>query len=331
MIQPETLAAIDDMIARVGALHSSPEVARSLLNLTKTADYDVQAVVDCLERDPAMCARVLKLVNSSRFALRRQCTNLQQAITFVGQRTLRLVAMTFSLVETLSRGAPRELYNDFWRRSLTTATIACRLAKFNKSCDANDAYTAGLLADLGILMLAQAASKEYAPIYHVAKTQGECLVTAEHAQFGFDHAMLGWRLLGDWGFPESLLKGVLWHHDTDCQESPLAVAVRGGNLMTDIIWTQPCAKVAEAMSWLDHHFGVDVDQFAELALNTREEIVAEAEIFGIDLKKDQDIGGLQRMATAQLQTAALETGIDFDRLVDSLQNAQQQAEARKPR
>lgn len=318
-IQPEMIAAIDRLIAKVGVLHSGPDVARALLDLTKTSDYDVQAVVDCLERDPAMAAKILRLVNSSRFALRRQVTNLRQAVTFVGQKTLRLVAMTFSLVDVLTRGAPRELYNDYWRRSISAASVANRLVAYKKSCDPHDAYAAGLLSDLGILMFAQAASKDYCSIYHLSKKAGNCLIEAERVHFGFDHAMLAWRLLKEWGFPEPLCNAVLHHHDPACASQPLAVAARAGDLMTDVIWTQPSARVAEAMSWLDHFFGVDIDLFTDLALNTREEITREAEIYGVTLATEIDAAALRARAASQFKQAAIETGQNLDQLVARLQ------------
>ncbi len=305
---------MEQLIAKVGALHSCPDVARSLLNLTKTADYDVQAVVDCLERDPAMCAKILRLVNSARFGLRRKVTNLRQAVTFVGQKTLRLVAMTCSLVDTLTQGAPRELYDDYWKRSITSATVAFKLAGINKKCDPHDAYTAGLLADLGILLFAHAASKDYCSIYHLAKKNGTCLVSAEREHFSFDHAMLGWKLLADWGFPETILDAVLRHHDRTCSDSPLACAARGGDLMTDVIWTLPSGRVADAMSWLDHNFGVDIDQFTDLALNIRDEIQTEAEVFGVSIAATQDVGALRQNLTEQFETVAMETGQDLDEL-----------------
>ncbi|MDA7980830.1 MAG: HDOD domain-containing protein [Pirellulales bacterium] len=314
-LEAKCVDAIDEMIARVGALHSSPDVAQSLLRLTKTPDYDVQAVVACLEKDPVMCAKVLRLVNSSRYAIRREIKNLQQAVTFLGQKTLRLVSMTFSLVDTLTRGAPRELFNDYWQRSITTATVSARLAKLSKDCDAGDAYAAGLLADLGVLLFAQAVSKDYCSIYHKAKTEGTSLVETEQAQFGFDHAMLGAKLLSDWGFPDDLIDAVLSHHDGSCANSAIAAAAHGGSLMTDVIWNLPSASVVDVMRWLDEHFGVNIDEFIDLALNTRDEIQTEAEIFGVSLHNDVDVQGLRSAVTEQFKDAAGTTERDLDELV----------------
>ena len=101
------------LIERADRIHTAPQVAQSLLRLTQDIDFDIYEVVACIEKDPALVARMLRIVNSSHYGLRHPVGNLQQAVAYLGQRTLRLIAMTFSIVEVFTRGAAKRLYADY--------------------------------------------------------------------------------------------------------------------------------------------------------------------------------------------------------------------------
>ncbi len=197
------------------------QVARSILNnQARDVDYDGREVVACLENDPALAVKILRTINSSRYGLRREVTNLRQAVALLGQRALRLVAMTFSLVDGLSRGAAGQLCQDYWRRSITMATLSSRLAKLKGKLDHNDAYSAGLLADLGVLILAQVKQDEYVDLVQ-SVSHGPELIRAEQEKYGFTHAELGAQLLTRWGFPESLMEAARLHHRDVEDDNPL--------------------------------------------------------------------------------------------------------------
>ena len=99
-VTPETLKAADKLIGKIDQLHSSPQVSQKILNLTKNSDYNLNEVTKWLENDPAMTTRILRTINSSRYGLRHKVTNVRQAAAYIGQRSLRLITLTFGLVET---------------------------------------------------------------------------------------------------------------------------------------------------------------------------------------------------------------------------------------
>lgn len=300
---------VDALIQKASQLHSPPEVARSLLNLTRNADFDIREVVDCIQRDPAMSAKMLQVVNSSRYGLRTPVSNLHQAVALLGPRTVRLIAMTFSIVDTFTTGPAKTLYNEFWRDAITTATGASRLAARLSGLDRNDVYTAGLLSDVGSLVMAQAVGDVYLQLYR--DNGGSSLSAAEHEVFGFDHATVAARMLSAWEFPATILSAIARHHDDEVTE-PLALANRGGALLADALWEKNAKTVNDCRRWLETHFQMNVDDFTQLALHCREEVTLELEIYGVHLEQSIDCEALIEEARRQCLESSITAAIDLD-------------------
>lgn len=301
--------AVDAMIDRAEQLHSPPEVARSLLNLTRDEDFDMRQIVDCIQRDPAMSAKMLQVVNSSRYGLRISVTNLHQAVPLLGQRTVRLIAMTFSIVETFTNGPARALYHDYWRSALATASGASRISDRLRGVDRNDVYTAGLLADVGSLVMAQAEGNQYLELYR--EHRGDPLVPAERARYGIDHTEVAARLLQRWEFPAATRDAIRQHHDHQITD-PIALATRGGVLLDGALWQKNPGAVQICRDWLRDHFEIDTDEFTELALACREEVLLELETYGVDSDRPIDCQAIIDEARRQVIDSSLSAAIDLD-------------------
>jgi len=292
-------------------------VAQSLLNLTRDADFDIQDVVDCIERDPALAARLLRIVNSPRYGLQYPVRNLHQGVAFLGQRTLRLIAMTFSIAEVLSTGPARELYNDFWRHAVTMANATWRLCEHTDEVDSSDAYAAGLLADLGTLLLGQVETERYVRLYREKKS-GADLVAAEREEYGFDHAAVSARLLEQWEFPNELTAAIREHHSDLPVVDPLAIALKASDLLADVLWIPESTSVNAACQMLAEHYSLDIDGFTELALACKDEIALEAEVYGFHLDQPIDGQALLEEASRRYSDMSLENAMDLDSLTSIL-------------
>lgn len=115
----------------------------------------------------------------------------------IGQRSLRLIALTFGIVDTLTRGVNAELYQRFWKRALCMSSVASRLSRERDDVICDDVYTAGLLADIGMLVFAQVHGEHYA-IFSQKFVHGPELIESERCEFGVAHPYLGARLLERW-------------------------------------------------------------------------------------------------------------------------------------
>jgi HD-like signal output (HDOD) protein len=278
----ETLKAADRLIGKIDQLSSSQQISQKILSLTKNPEYKLDEVTKWLENDPAMTARILRTVNSSRYGLRHKVTNVKQAAAYIGQRSLRLITLTFGLVETMTRGTASNLYMEYWRRALTMATVSAHYAASKKNISAEDSYTGGLLADMGVLVFAQVHADEYSELFD-SVDHGPELLELEQQQFGCDHATLGARLLEQWELPETLVTAVMHHHEDREEASPLEAAIRIGDIMADALWKLDPCHIAFVRAFLQRELGFDTDDFIDFVLVCRDEVTENAEMFGIKL------------------------------------------------
>ena len=301
------------LIRQTDQLHSIPGVASRLLSLTRDIDYDIHDVVDCLQHDPALVAKVLRTVNSVHFATTCKVASLQQAVTLLGLRSLRLVAMTFGLIEGLTRGAPARVTRDFWRRALTLATVARRLSLGPAAIDPSEAYSAGLLADIGVLVLAQAEPAEYAELYRSFR-HGHELVDAERQRYGCGHPAVGAALLERWCAPTELVTAVEVHHNQPTDRLSLETIVQTADLVADVVWTAGSPHVRAAQRQLEQTHGTNIDQFIELCRTCQKDVQAESDAFGVSLEQGVDCEKLLDQARLQYAHAAMESALELDSL-----------------
>jgi len=273
--------AADKLIGKIDQLHSAPQIAQKILGLTRNPNFNIDEVTKCLENDPAMAARILRVVNSSRYGLRQKVANIKQATVFIGQRSLRLITLTFGLLETLTHGIAEKLYLDYWRRALTMATVASRFAAEEGSIPQEDAYTAGLLADMGVLLFSQEYTDEYATLYD-SVPHGPELLKLEQEHFGCDHATVGARLLEHWELPEELVTAVLYHHTFRGEAEPLERTIQIGDRTAEAFWSDEsddCILLVKSV--LEGELGYNTDEFLNFVKLCREEFAENAELFGL--------------------------------------------------
>ena len=306
-------AAMDRLIDRLDNLHSAPYVACQILTLLEDEDFDTHELVGCLEADPALATSVLRLVNSSYFGLARNVSSLTQAVTFLGSRSLRLAVLSFGLLGRLIEDTPGELYRDFWRRSLTMGAAGARLARFKESVACDEAYVAGLLADVGLLLLAQLETDSYVKLFEkVGHTP--LLVECERERYGFHHGQLGARLLERWNLPESLIEAVFEHHTLPDTEDDLRLITYVSDLTADALWTPESQRVHEVRRLLEAGFGLDLDGFITLAVECREIVHENAELYNVQLAGEIDCDALLAQARQKYMEEAMEAAVDWDSL-----------------
>jgi HD-like signal output (HDOD) protein len=169
---------------------------------------DVTALV---EQDVAMCAKLLQLVNSSFFGLAKRITNIHDAVVYLGANMLKQLVLSVAAFRSFA--PPANLLGFSFDALQRDAMMAARLAKqiLGKNKSADDAYTAGMLHDIGTLTLATAATDGFREVLAQQKKGAES-VEAERAIFGATHAEVGAYLLGLWGLPYTVVEAVAFHH-----------------------------------------------------------------------------------------------------------------------
>jgi HD-like signal output (HDOD) protein len=311
MTTPAGSDALERLIKQIDRLHSGPGVAQKILALIRNPDFDMVEVARCLEHDPALSARILGIVNSSRYGLAHKIASIRHATAFLGRRSLQLVTLSFSLLDTFSRGPCKQLYLDYWRRALTMATVAHRIGERLDGASADEAYAAGLVADVGVLAMAQALGEQYVGL-NLKHAHGPELVAAETQSLGFSHAQVGARLLERWGLPETVVSAVAGHHDATVGSATVEIAVHAGWLMSEALWTPNSPHVTAARSFLHEECRIALDSFIDLAVRCRNDIEESAKAFGVAMDKTVNCQQLIDEARRVSLETALEATLELD-------------------
>jgi len=310
-LRADDLGAIDKVLDQLDNLHSSPLVGRKIVELTRDLNYDLGELTRCVESDPALAAKILRIVNSSHYGLAHRTTNLRSALVWFGLRSLRLIALTFHLVDGLTTGLNRQLSYHFWRRAISMATVGARLSEKHADLERDDGYAAGLLCDLGVLALAQVVGDKYLALYEAASDNKE-LLELEHNEFGFCHPAVGARLLERWEFPEEIVAATAHHHEESPDVPPLTLCAQTSDVMADALWAPESPQLSVAQKLLETHYSTNSEGLVEMAELCKEDIRQNAELFGVRIHEQIDCDALRQAAQKQLVEASLESAVDLE-------------------
>ncbi len=193
-----------------GNLPSPTGVGLAILELTRGEDYSMGDVTRIIQTDPALTGRILRIANSAASSPAQPITSVSQAAMRLGVRSVRNVALGFSLVSGNRSGECRRFdYERYWAHSLAVAVAAAALAEEVRGAAPTDAFTCGLLCEIGSLALASIHPERYEEVLERAQGQGAgALLLLEQEVLDIDHVQLGCALLRDWGLPESFAQAV---------------------------------------------------------------------------------------------------------------------------
>jgi putative nucleotidyltransferase with HDIG domain len=209
------MPALDHYLDRVKNLPPAPTVAIQLLDLFSDPDRDIDRIVELISVDPALTAETLRRCNHRCLGDDEPVTEMFEAVTQLGFYEVYCVvaALIGSRSMTLIRAKYDVDATRLWQHSVTTAVIASILAKRVQVVEAT-AFTAGLLHDLGKLVLTAVDGITYFELSRRTGGFGPALAAAEESALGFDHAALGARLLARWGLPQNVCLAVSFHHQS---------------------------------------------------------------------------------------------------------------------
>ncbi len=199
-----------DELKLTGALPSPTGVGLSILELTRGEDYAMGDITRAIQSDPALTGRIIKIANSAGFAGSHSVTSVAQAAMRLGVRSVRNVALGFTLVTGNRGGSCVGFdYESYWARSLAIAVLSQRLAEALRLAAPADAFTCGLLSEIGVLALASIHPDRYAQLLERRKAEpGTDLLHLEQEIFDLDHCELAAAMLADWRLPESFCYAV---------------------------------------------------------------------------------------------------------------------------
>ncbi|MAE94449.1 MAG: hypothetical protein CL910_07300 [Deltaproteobacteria bacterium] len=191
-------------LTRAEDLPSLPAVAVEILRLSGDEGAGFEDYGQVLASDPVLAAKLLKLANSPMFGLVREVTDLKDATSLLGLRTVQIMALGFSLVSELPKegGSNSFDYETYWRRSLLFAVAARELGLRMDRPLADEAFLCGLLSHIGQLVMAHATPQNYEAV--LRRSPGWPNAEVERNALGFDHHEVADAVLGGWGIPDTI-------------------------------------------------------------------------------------------------------------------------------
>ena len=217
--------APDDIVRGLSDLPSLPAVVMELLTSIDQEDVDISVLARKVSHDQSLTAKTLRLANSSLYGLQVKVTTIQQAITYLGFQTTRnlitAAAVTGCFAESRCEGFDHKA---FWRHSIAAAACAkviARRMRFNQDY----AFTAGLLHDIGRLVLLTAFPAAYAQVMAYRALNDCYVLEAERAVMGVDHVLAGVALAEHWHFSDTMKAAISHHHEPDAPGADLLATI----------------------------------------------------------------------------------------------------------
>lgn len=309
-------------------LPSLPAVAIRLVAMCRKDEVDLKKLAEVISNDPALSAKVLKVVNSPFYGLRAQVTTISHASALLGMDAVRTLALSFSLLARLQTRRRHGFdYYSYWKRCVLSAISARETARSLGLDNPEELFLGGLLQDLGMMVFNEALPGGYGRLYRAAGRSHENLVTLEQENLGIDHAEAGSLVVREWGLPEILQSAIEWSHDPasfegseGVKKSVACVALSGS--IADI-WLEESVEDAlvRASARADSLLSIDSHRLEKILAWVAESTPHVSSLFEISFGTVQEIYEVleeARQLLIRLNLQVLEGSIEHQGRVDRL-------------
>ncbi len=206
------------LVAGLGALPSLPEVYAELQEKIKDPECAISDIGEIIEKDLAMSTKVLQLVNSAFYGIFKSIASPARAVSLLGLDTIKALVLGIGIFTEMAPASVKTFSAPaLWAHSYTVAMFAkvIALAESPNRSIADDAFIAGIVHDVGKLLLFSSLESQYLEALEKATSESISLSEAENQVLGGDHGAVGGYLLGLWGLPGSVVEAATFHHKLD--------------------------------------------------------------------------------------------------------------------
>lgn len=316
--------AADRTAAEVaGSVHlpTLPDVASQLLQFAQQEEPDFDEMAKVIRCDPAISGKILTTVNSALFGFRTKVETIEKAIPKLGTSMVRTLILGFHLGsyrpnhELVARMLPK-----LWQNFLAQAVLAEMIAESTELDEAR-CFLAGMIQDIGVLALVSEYPDEYAEKV-LQRSKFPNVLAAESSHFGFNHVDVTLEITNSWNLGDDFYEAIEHHHDRFSQgaagESPaptLQLVLQAAHMGASCLLgrgskgTPDGCQLADWHSFLENHFGFDVETSTEIMKDVGARVEESSVVFGVDTGSRIDSARIANLATTLLQTIAIQTQV----------------------
>jgi putative nucleotidyltransferase with HDIG domain len=207
------------ILKRVREIPSLPEVVNKIIQLLGQPHTSAAEISKLISYDPGLTSRVLRMVNSASYGIQRQITSIQHAIMILGFNTVRGLVLSASIFKLFAGGKKSGLFDPmaYWRHSMLTAMLGRLVCKAYALPEGDEAFSAGMLHDIGKLVLHEHFTADYnlvqrLALEHHCLPHGERFLLLERQGVGTNHSDIGAQLAVKWKLPATLTEVIQHHH-----------------------------------------------------------------------------------------------------------------------
>lgn len=205
------------LVNKVKEMPPLPQSITQILEITKDDKSSSRELAKVFERDPTLAVNILKIANLPAYGFSSRISTISHAVVCLGLETIKSIALTSSTHDMLNKEIPAYSLGEgmLWQHSISCAACAKIIAKRIGYQDDEEAYIAGLLLDIGKVILSSFAEDEFNQVAERAEKDEVPFNIAEQEILGFDHPQVGGRVIKKWHLPSALVEAVLYHHQPE--------------------------------------------------------------------------------------------------------------------
>ena len=315
----KAMEAVVDKVCSSDTLPSVPVVAANVLSLCKDPDVDFARLGAMVSADPALVAKMLRMANSPVFAGHTKVMTINDALVRMGIKVTRMTVLGFTLETEISKRMPKSFDIDrFWRHALTTATAARTVAERVCRQRRDEAFSSGILQDIGIVALQCAAPDAYEDVFAARRTDPNAeLRELEMRIIGTTHEHVGSRLLQMWGLPEEVYEPVLYHHYPELAHaaglSQVSVEVAellhlATNMATLFNYNRKTEAHDSVFAFAKEKFGLEENVVEDMLGRIERGVRDTCDLFSLDPRSIASYSEVKVQAAQEVARLALELG-----------------------
>jgi putative nucleotidyltransferase with HDIG domain len=219
-IRKVTLKEVQSQLGRCPSLPSLSSINKSLQSLLLMEQRYTAQIAEIIRRDPSLTARLLRLVNSVYYGLSTPVNTIEEAVFYLGVREIRQLVMVTPVIEDFQRLTSQcdFPWREFWQHCIGVALLTREIASTAQLPGEESDYVAGLVHDIGKLVMAWSFPEHFAEIHRQALETKRDLILIENEILGMDHAELGALYLERHRLPELMVKTARYHHEPEKAE-----------------------------------------------------------------------------------------------------------------